>query len=184
MINLNKYNGDYQELARIVNKINQRVRVLERQGYQVSGVSQNAELYNDPSKFEKLMQKYNEIMSPDYVDKLHEETIKTMESNLKEMFDEDIEVDLTPNQLKEFIKQYPEYSSLTIQSPNRAKQEMQKVTNVIGGTKEGIINALDSMQDPSFNVKKPQTFKPKDTPSPIKRKRRSMSKSKSRKGRR
>ena len=86
MINLNKYNGDYQELARIVNKINQRVRVLERQGYQVSGVSQNAELYNDPSKFEKLMQKYNEIMSPDYVDKLHEETIKTMESNLKEMF--------------------------------------------------------------------------------------------------
>ena len=176
MINLDKYKGDYQQLARIVNQINQRVRVLERQGYNVNGVSQNAELYNDPQKYAKLLEKYNEIMQPDYIDKLHADAIKTMETNLNKMFGEDIKVDMTTGQLKMFIKQYPEYASLMTLSPDKAKQELQKTMDIVGGTKEGIIGAMESVKTP-----KPVTQVPRPS---FKKKRRSMSKSKRKKGRR
>lgn len=176
MINLDKYNGDYQQLARIVNQINQRVRVLARQGYNVSGVSQNAKLYNDPQKYAKLLEKYNEIMQPDYIDKLHADVIKTMETNLKKMFGEDIKVNMTPDQLKMFVKQYPEYASLMTLSPDKAKQELQKTMDIVGGTKEGIISAMESVRAP-----KPATQVPRPK---FKKKRRSMSKSKRKKGRR
>ena len=176
MINLDKYKGDYKQLANLVNQINQRVRQLERAGYEVSGVSQNAELYNDPKKFESLLKKHSEIMQPDYIDKVHTETIKTMESNLKQMFGEDIKVNMTPAQLKQFVTQYPEYASLTKQSPKTAKMELDKVMDVIGGTKEGIQTALS-------DISKPQPVQQPPRPS-FKKKRRTMSKSKRKKGRR
>ena len=83
MKNLDKYNGDAKELSRVVKIINQRVRELKRNGYEVLGVSQNAEVYNNNEKYEKLLQKLQEITQPDYAFKLHDETIKIMENNLK-----------------------------------------------------------------------------------------------------
>lgn len=156
MINADKFKGDYQQLSRLVNQINQRVRQLEKMGYNVSEVSQNAELYNKPEKMEKLLKKYEQIMSPDYIDELHQETLETMENNLKQMFGEDIKVDLTPAQLKEFIKRYPEYSALTTKSPEKAKQELQKAMDLVGGTKEGIIMAIRSVQTPQAPVVVPR----------------------------
>ena len=102
MINADKFKGtkgEYDRLARIVNQINQRVRVLERMGYEVSGVSQNAEVYNDPDKLKKLFKKYEQIMSPDYQEEIHLRTLMQMQENLKRIFGEEIKVDLTPQQL-------------------------------------------------------------------------------------
>ena len=161
MINGDKFRGgkeQYDALARMINQINQRVRVLERMGYEVSGVSQNAELYNDPEKYEMLIKKYEQIMKPEYIDELHNATIRIMEQNLKQMFGEDIRVNLTPTQLREFIIKYPEYASLMKLSPNKAKQELDKIIDLLGGTKEGILNAFEDVQKPQqpVNVKRPK----------------------------
>ena len=151
MINGDKFRGtkeQYDNLARMINQINQRVRVLERMGYEVSGVSQNAELYNDPEKYEKLLKKFEKIMDPQFVDELHNKTLRTMEKNLKQMFDIDVKVNLTPQQLKDFVIKYPEYASLLKDSPEKAKKELDKMLDILGGTKEGIMNALDDISTP------------------------------------
>lgn len=165
MINGDKFKGtkgEYDALARMVNQINQRVRVLERMGYEVSGVSQNAEVYNDPEKLQKLFKKYEQIMSPDYVNEIHERTLMQMQQNLKRIFGDEIKVDLTPAQLKTFITKYPEYASLIKLSPDKAKQELDKVSDLLGGTKEGIMNAFEDVKKPQqpVNVKRPK-FKKK-----------------------
>ena len=161
MINGDKFKGtkgEYDALARIVNQINQRVRVLERMGYEVSGVSQNAELYNDPDKLSRLFKKYEQIMSPDYLEEIHLRTLMQMQENLKRIFGEEIKVDLTPAQLKTFITKYPEYASLIKLSPDKAKQELDKVSDLLGGTKEGIMNAFEDVKKPQqpVNVKRPK----------------------------
>ena len=165
MINSDKFKGtkgEYDALARIVNQINQRVKTLERMGYEVSGVSQNAELYNDPDKLKKLFKKYEQVMSPDYLEEIHLRTLMQMQENLKRIFGEDIKVDLTPAQLKNFITKYPEYASLIKLSPEKAKQELDKISDLLGGTKEGIINAFEDVKKPQqpVNVKRPK-FKKK-----------------------
>lgn len=161
MINADKFKGGkeaYDTLTRIVNQINQRVRVLQRMGYEVSGVSLNAELYNNPEKYQKLLEKYDEIMNPNYKDILHQEALRNMERNLKQMFGKDIKVDLTPEQLKNFITKYPEYSSLMKLSPNKAKNELDAVMDILGGTEEGIENAFEDVKKPQqpVNVKRPK----------------------------
>ncbi len=166
MINGDKFKGtkeQYDNLTRMINQINQRVRVLERMGYDVWGVSQNAELYNDPEKYEKLVKKFEEIMQPQYVDELHNKTLRTMEKNLKQMFDIDVKLNLTPQQLKDFVIKYPEYASLLKDSPKKVKQEMDKMLDILGGTKEGIMNALDdiSMPKPQPVINKRPKFKKK-----------------------
>ena len=151
MINGDKFKGtkeQYDNLARMINQINQRVRVLERMGYDVSAVSQNAELYNDPDKYNKLIAKYNKIMQPQYADELHDKTLRTMEKNLKQMFGIDTKLNLTPQQLKDFVVKYPEYASLLKDSPEKVKQELDKMLDILGGTKEGIMNALDDISKP------------------------------------
>lgn len=148
MKNAGKYNGNYEKLARIVNQINQRVRVLERMGYEVSSVSQDAQLYNNPERYEKLLNKYEKVMSPDYIDELHNKALSNMETNLKQMFGENVKVDLTPAQLKDFITKYPEYATLTKDSPEKHKQELQRIMDILGGTKEGILNAIDDVKKP------------------------------------
>lgn len=151
MINGDKFKGSkeqYDALARMINQINQRVRVLQRMGYEVSGVSQNAELYNDPEKYEKLVKKFEQLMNPQYIDEVHNATIRIMEQNLKQMFGEDIKINLTPAQLRNFITKYPEYASLMKLSPEKAKQELDKISDLLGGTKEGILNAFEDVSKP------------------------------------
>ena len=145
MVNRDKFKGtkgEFDALVRMVNRINQRVKQLQRMGYEVSEVSQNAELYNDPEKLRKLFTKYEEVINPDYVNELHKSTIRIMENNLNKLFGEDIKVDFSPQQLKDFITKYPEYASLVKLSPNKAKEELDKVMDILGGSKEGIKNAI------------------------------------------